>query len=146
MRKIINVFICVLFVFSVLSVNSMAASSNPAPDDKKVTKKSSETYVYVKEGGKKYHKKNCKVVPTGKKRITLSEAIKKGYTPCKVCKPMDKGQSKVYVNAQGKKYHKKACQMVKKDSKEMDLSDAVKKGYTPCKICHPEVKAKKKTG
>jgi methylphosphotriester-DNA--protein-cysteine methyltransferase len=144
MRKVLGVIVFVLFVFSIFTVNSIFAGSNPGPDDKKVTKKSSETYVYVKEGGKRYHKKNCNVVPTGKKRITLSEAIKKGYTPCKVCKPMAKGETKVYVNPQGKKYHKKDCKMVKKDAKKINLSDAVKKGYAPCKICHPEVKDKKK--
>jgi methylphosphotriester-DNA--protein-cysteine methyltransferase len=144
MRKASVVFIFVLFVFSVATLNSVYASSNAGPDDKKVTKKASETYVYVKEGGKRYHKKNCKVVPTGKKRITLSDAIKKGYTPCKVCKPVAKGETKVYVNPQGKKYHKKDCKMVKKDSQKINLSAAVKKGYTPCKICHPEDKDKKK--
>lgn len=144
MRKVLGVIIFVLFVFSIFAVNSVYASSNAGPDDKKVTKESSEIYVYIKEGGKKYHKKNCPVVPTGKKRITLSEAIKKGYTPCKVCKPVAKGETQVYVNPQGKKYHKKDCKMVKKDAKKMDLVDAVKKGYTPCKICHPEVKDKKK--
>lgn len=42
--------------------------------------------VYVTESGKKYHAKNCDVAKTGKKGITLSEATKAGYTPCKVCK------------------------------------------------------------
>ena len=41
--------------------------------------------VYVTEGGKKYHKKNCSIVKTGKTETTLSEALKKGYTPCNVC-------------------------------------------------------------
>jgi len=47
--------------------------------------------VYVTDGGKKYHKKNCSVVKEGKKGVELSEAKKQGYTACAVCKPDDKG-------------------------------------------------------
>lgn len=46
--------------------------------------------VYVTEGGKKYHMKNCSVVSTGKKGIERSDAKKKGYTSCAVCKPDEK--------------------------------------------------------
>ena len=42
--------------------------------------------VYVTDNGKKYHKKNCDVVKTGKKGIDLADAKKRGYEPCKVCK------------------------------------------------------------
>jgi hypothetical protein len=42
--------------------------------------------VYVTETGKKYHAKNCDIVKTGKKGITLEEAKKKRLEPCKVCK------------------------------------------------------------
>jgi hypothetical protein len=43
--------------------------------------------VYVTEKGKKYHKKNCSVVPEGKRGISLAEAKKQGYEPCASCKP-----------------------------------------------------------
>jgi len=43
--------------------------------------------VYVQENGKKYHMKNCSVGGTGKKGMSIAEAKKLGYTPCKVCKP-----------------------------------------------------------
>lgn len=46
--------------------------------------------VYVTDGGKKFHMKNCSVVNTGKKGIEVSEAKKKGYTACSVCKPDEK--------------------------------------------------------
>lgn len=42
--------------------------------------------VYVTESGKKYHAKNCNIVKTGKTGMELSEAKKKGYTPCANCK------------------------------------------------------------
>lgn len=51
------------------------------------TEKKDDPTVYVKENGKKYHKKNCQIVKEGKIGIKLSEAIKKGYEPCAVCKP-----------------------------------------------------------
>jgi len=50
------------------------------------TKAPASTIVYAVEKGKAYHKKNCKL-KTGSKGITLAEAKKKGYKPCKVCKP-----------------------------------------------------------
>jgi len=46
--------------------------------------------VYVTEGGKKYHMKNCSVVSTGKKGLELNDAKKKGYSACSVCKPDEK--------------------------------------------------------
>lgn len=42
--------------------------------------------VYVTESGKKYHAKNCNIVKTGKTGMELTEAKKKGYTPCASCK------------------------------------------------------------
>jgi hypothetical protein len=46
--------------------------------------------VYVTDGGKKYHMKNCSVVSKGKKGLELNEAQKKGYSSCNVCKPDEK--------------------------------------------------------
>ena len=143
MRKTLSVLVFVLFVVSVASVQFIYAGASASTDEHKVVKKSSETYVYIKEGGKKYHKLNCSLVKTGKTRVTLSEALKKGYTACKICKPIAQ-ETKVLVNASGKKYHQKGCKMAKKDAKELTISEAVKKGYTPCKICNTETKEKKK--
>lgn len=42
--------------------------------------------VYAVEKGKAYHKKNCSL-KSGSKGMTLAAAKKKGYKPCKVCKP-----------------------------------------------------------
>lgn len=42
--------------------------------------------VYATEKGKRYHVKNCRM-KSGSKAIKLSEAKKKGYTACAVCKP-----------------------------------------------------------
>ncbi len=50
-------------------------------------KEEKEVYVYITKTGKKYHKGNCRYIKKGKIKITLKEACKRGYTPCKVCKP-----------------------------------------------------------
>lgn len=43
--------------------------------------------VYITKTGKKYHSENCSSLSSSKKSIELSEALDKGYTPCKNCKP-----------------------------------------------------------
>jgi len=46
-----------------------------------------KVYIASSGRGKKYHRENCRTLRSGKKEIPLNEAIKKGYEPCKVCKP-----------------------------------------------------------
>lgn len=92
MKRTIIFAIIVMFL-----VSGMAYAFGNAPAaDKKVVKKATtkakadakDPTVYVKEKGKKYHKKNCKLIKE-KKGIKLSEALKKGLTPCKACKPVE---------------------------------------------------------
>ena len=59
--------------------------------------------VYVTDGGKKYHKKNCSVVKEGKKGMELAEAKKQGYTACAVCKPDDRDGAKAEATELKKK-------------------------------------------
>ncbi len=54
----------------------------PQKQEKKKT-----VYVYITKTGKKYHKGDCRYLKKSKVKITLEEACKRGYTPCKVCKP-----------------------------------------------------------
>jgi hypothetical protein len=58
--------------------------------------------VYITDTGKKYHAKNCSIVKTGKKGISLEEAKEKGYEPCKNCKadeiiPEEKKEKKARI-------------------------------------------------
>ena len=46
-----------------------------------------ETIVYVTKTGEKYHKDGCSSLRSSKIEISLGEAVKKGFEPCKVCKP-----------------------------------------------------------
>ncbi|MEW6363159.1 MAG: MBL fold metallo-hydrolase [Acidobacteriota bacterium] len=46
--------------------------------------------VYITETGDKYHRGSCRYLSESKIKTTVCEALDKGYTPCKVCKPPDK--------------------------------------------------------
>ena len=62
--------------------------------------------VYITDGGKKYHLKNCSVVKTGKKGIDLADAKKQGYTACAVCKPDEKHEDKPATKNESKEANK----------------------------------------
>ncbi|MHC4661778.1 MAG: hypothetical protein ACYS8W_08820 [Planctomycetota bacterium] len=46
-----------------------------------------EEKVYITERGEKYHKKGCRYLKKGSTTISKEEAIRRGYKPCKICKP-----------------------------------------------------------
>lgn len=46
-----------------------------------------DQYVYITSTGTKYHTESCSYVAHSKIKILLSEALKEGYLPCKVCHP-----------------------------------------------------------
>lgn len=92
MKRTIIFTVIVLFLVSGLTYGF----GNAPGADKKAVKKATakakkdvkDPTVYVREKGKKYHKKNCKLIKD-KKGIKLSEALKKGLEPCKACKPVE---------------------------------------------------------
>lgn len=43
--------------------------------------------VYITRTGTKYHKSSCQHLRQSKIAIQLAEAKRKGYGPCKTCKP-----------------------------------------------------------
>ncbi len=47
--------------------------------------------VYITKSGKKYHIEDCRYLSNSSIAIDLSEAVSRGYTPCKVCKPPSSG-------------------------------------------------------
>ena len=47
----------------------------------------SEKTVYITPYGEKYHKSSCKYVQESGSAINYSDAMDRGYTACKVCKP-----------------------------------------------------------
>ncbi|MCK5381442.1 MAG: thermonuclease family protein, partial [Candidatus Latescibacteria bacterium] len=46
-----------------------------------------EVIVYITKKGKKYHREGCGSLSKSKEALSLEEAKKRGYTPCKICKP-----------------------------------------------------------
>jgi len=43
--------------------------------------------VYVTESGARYHLSSCRTLRGNGRPISLGEAKRRGYTPCKVCQP-----------------------------------------------------------
>jgi len=43
--------------------------------------------VFVTRTGSAYHRDGCRYLESGKIKISLSEALGRGYEPCKVCEP-----------------------------------------------------------
>ncbi|MBN1321760.1 MAG: hypothetical protein JXA87_13080 [Thermoleophilia bacterium] len=43
--------------------------------------------VYITDTGKKYHRDGCRHLSESKHPISLAEAKRAGYEPCKVCGP-----------------------------------------------------------
>ncbi len=96
-------FVVIGLIFTLLvSFSIIAGLSSNHEDGKVFAKPSSKTvvsttsqdqekkkkvYVYITKTGKKYHKGNCRYLKKSKIKITLEEACKRGYTPCRVCKP-----------------------------------------------------------
>lgn len=45
------------------------------------------TIVFITKTGSKYHREGCSSLKKSKMPITLQEAVKLGYAPCKICNP-----------------------------------------------------------
>ena len=48
---------------------------------------SGNTIFYITRTGSKYHRGGCSSLSKSKIEITLKEAVKRGYGPCKRCSP-----------------------------------------------------------
>jgi len=53
---------------------------------KKATQQEAVT-IFITKSGSKYHRAGCRYLKGGGTPISLQEAVRRGYTPCKVCKP-----------------------------------------------------------
>ena len=59
-----------------------------SPDIKKKQERAPpEIIVYITKTGKKYHRWGCRYLRKSCIPISLTEAKRRGYTPCKICKP-----------------------------------------------------------
>jgi len=57
--------------------------------------------VYKTPSGKKYHLASCRTVKNVSEAISVTEALKKGLTPCKICKPPVSSKNQ-FFNTQNK--------------------------------------------
>lgn len=71
-------YLFILLSFVVLNSTKCSNGTTPA---------STGTTVYVTTTGTKYHVENCRSLKKSKVSISLSDAIAKGYDPCKICHP-----------------------------------------------------------
>lgn len=85
--------------------------------------------VYVTKTGKKYHNENCSSLSSSKISIDLSEAIDKGYTPCKKCKP----DEKLKGNTQNSTTPPKEQQVKSNSNVTSQQCEAITKSGTRCK-------------
>jgi micrococcal nuclease len=56
-------------------------------EPKSTDENTEEVTVYITKTGKKYHRGDCEWLYASRIAVTLKEAKKRGYEPCKVCKP-----------------------------------------------------------
>jgi len=65
------------------SLNLVVLGEPPSPNQQP------KGSVYVTHTGKYYHRENCRYWDLAKTKmpLTLKEAKRRGYSPCKVCKP-----------------------------------------------------------
>ena len=127
MKKVLSAILIGAFVFA-------AFGTAKADDNGFVASKNSD----------KYHLPACsmaKKIDAANKVVfkTPEEAIKAGYSPCKICNPPTK--SAAFVASKGSdKYHVPTCRYVGKIKPENLVSfatkeEAEKAGYSPCKVC-----------
>lgn len=61
-----------------------ATAAAPAPEPQR---DESSITVYVTDTGERYHRGECRYLRYSKHSVSLKEAKRQGYTPCKVCRP-----------------------------------------------------------
>ena len=81
MKRLWLIFTVLLLTVSACGTKSDSKSTTSQTGDYKTQT------VFVTRTGKKYHRDGCQYLRQSKRKIELSAAIDKGYTPCKVCRP-----------------------------------------------------------
>ena len=77
-------YLCVLLLL--LCVALPSCTSNEVKETVAETIVETENIVYVTPAGKKYHKEGCMHIRQSKlTALSVDQAEKKGYTPCKTC-------------------------------------------------------------
>lgn len=83
MRRILFIVALVFAVgIAVLPSQEPSAKTNAAAQTQR-----QEVTVYVTDTGERYHVSSCRYLRYSNHPISLREAKRRGYTPCKVCQP-----------------------------------------------------------
>ena len=83
MRRILLIALLVIAVGCGSTPSHQAASrTEPVPQTQ-----NNELTVYITDTGERYHLSTCRYLRYSKHPIPLGEAKRRGYTPCKVCRP-----------------------------------------------------------
>ncbi len=69
--------ILIVFVLAISAPEEHALAEQPMPD----------TIVYITRTGIRYHRDWCRSLRRSRIPIQLDEAIRRGYTPCRICRP-----------------------------------------------------------
>jgi len=67
---------------------SIAKGQQPTAKDQTAAQtENDQLTVYVTESGARYHLSSCRTLRGNGRPISLADAKRRGYTPCKVCQP-----------------------------------------------------------
>ena len=93
-------------------------------------------YVFPKRGIR-YHRAGCSTMVEGDREIILTNAVRRTYSACRICKPGDlpNGACVCMYTENSSVYHRRSCASITKSYETMTRSEAEKKGYTPCLLC-----------
>jgi len=82
--------------------------------------------VYVTKSGKKYHTGECRYTSNNSVSIDLSEALDRGYEPCKVCKPISNQDSNALTGSD--KNRREGIENPKQGVEKVQCSASTKSG------------------
>ena len=93
-------------------------------------------YVFPKRGIR-YHKAGCSTMVEGDREIILTNAVRRTYSACRICKPgtLPNGAYVCLYTENSSVYHRRSCASITKTFETMTRSEAEQKGYTPCLLC-----------
>ena len=83
MRRILFVALLVLAI----GCGSLPARPAATATDPVHPTQTKEATVYITNTGERYHISSCRYLRYSKHPVSLGEAKRRGYTPCKVCQP-----------------------------------------------------------
>ena len=100
------------------------------------TQDSTEVWIFP-QSGTKYHDKNCTYVKATVHSCTLTNTLKRQYSPCGMCGSgsLPLGSVVFCFYGEDTSYHRGNCRSIRRHTIVVDRGEAEEKGYTPCSKC-----------